>query len=290
MTPAASAASRDLVLYAAGGGMRGIFGAGALHGLAEMGVRDRVTAVYGLSAGAFNGALFAQGTTMRAMEWYLHHVPSHGILARATPAALLRGEDMIDIAEAERVLAAERLVDGEALARCAFPVRFGAVDRDGLQFHWLDARRPDAIRVLLASSTVFPFVRDGVVVDGVTYIDGGYREGLCYRRLRREHPDARLLLVLNDSERESVVVRAAVGAVIRLRDERLAAAWLDTFDRTPDELAEALAAPRTLVLRPDEGFAVHLATTDAAALALGFWLGYRAVLTQRQRISRFLAD
>jgi predicted acylesterase/phospholipase RssA len=288
MTPGRGDASRDVVLYAAGGGMRGIFGAGALHALTEMGVRDQVRAVYGLSAGAFNGALFAQGTTMRAMEWYLHHVPEHGILARATPAALLRGEDMIDIAEAERVLAAERLVDGEALTQCAFPVRFGAVDRNGLTFHWLDARRPDAIRVLLASSTVFPFVHDGVAVDGVTYIDGGYREGICYRRLRRAHPDARLLLVLNDSERESVVLRAAVGAVIRLRDERLSEAWLDTFDRTQEELAEALAAPRTLVLRPDEGFPVHLATTDAAALALGFWLGYRAVLTQRERIARFL--
>jgi len=289
MTPSRGAASRDLVVYAAGGGMRGIFGAGALHALAEMGVRDRLVAVYGLSAGAFNGALFAQGTTMRAMEWYLHHIPARGILARVTPAALLRGEDMVDVREAERVLAAERLVDGEALSRCAFPVCFGAVDRDNLGFHWIDARRPDAIRVLLASSTVFPFVHDGVAIDGATYIDGGYREGICYRRLRREHPDARLLLVLNDSEHESVVLRAAVGAVIRLRDERLSEAWLGTFSRTPSELAEALAAPRTFVIKPDEGFPVHLTTTDPAVLAHGFWLGYRAVLTQRERIQEFLA-
>jgi len=190
--------------------------------------------------------------------------------------------------EAGRVLEAEHLVDGDALAGCAHPVRFGAVDREGLEFHWLDARRPDAIRVLLASSTIFPFVHDGVPIDGVTYIDGGYREAICYRRLRREHPDARLLLVLNDNEHESVVRRVAVGAVIRLRDERLAEVWLDTLDRTPAELVEALAAPRTLVLRPDERFPVHFATTDSAVLAHGFWLGYRAVLTQRERLQRFL--
>ena len=41
------------------------------------------------------------------MEWYLHHVPEHRILAHATPAALLRGEDLIDISEAERVLRGE---------------------------------------------------------------------------------------------------------------------------------------------------------------------------------------
>jgi len=289
VTRGRGAASRDLVIYAAGGGMRGIFGAGALHALAEMGVRDEVCAVYGLSAGAFNGALLAQGTTMRAMEWYLHHVPARGILARATPVSLLRGEDMVDIAEAERVLAAERLVDGDALSRCASPVRFGAVERDSLEFRWLDARRTDAVRVLLASSTIFPFVHEGVSIDGVTYIDGGYREGICYRRLRREHPDARLLLVLNDSDQESVVRRAAVGAVLRLRDERLAQAWVDTFDRTQGELAEALAAPHTLVIKPDDGFPVHLTTTDPAVLAHGFWLGYRAVLTQRDRIQQFLA-
>jgi hypothetical protein len=94
--------------------------------------------------------------------------------------------------------------------------------------------------------------------------------------------------VLNDSEHDSVILRAAVGALIRLRDERLAQVWQDTVDRTQGELAEALAAPRTLVLKPDDGFPVHLATTDAAVLAHGFWLGYRAVLTQRDRVARFL--
>ena len=288
MTSAHRAPARELVVYASGGGMRGIFGAGVLHALAGMGVRDHVGAVYGISAGALNGAHFALGSTMGAMEWYLYHVLEHGILARATAFALLRGEDMVDVSEAERVLADERLVDGDALSRCPFPVRFGAVGRDSLEFQWLDARRPDAIHVLLASSTVFPFVHDGVAVDGVTYIDGGYREGVCFRRLRREHPDARLLLVLNDSEYESVVRRVTVSAALRLRDERLAAAWLDTFDRTPAEMADALADPRTLVLRPDEKFAVHFATTDTAVLAHGFWLGYRAVLAQRERIRQFL--
>jgi len=270
--------------------MRGIFGAGALHALAGLGVGDHVCAVYGISAGALNGAHFALGSTMKAMEWYLYHVLEHGILARATAFALLRGDDMVDLAEAERVLEAERLMDGAALSRCAFPVRFGAVERDSLEFHWLDARRPDAVRVLLASSTVFPFVHDGVAIDGVTYIDGGYREGICFRRLRREHPDARLLLVLNDNEYESVVRRVTVSAALRLRDERLAAAWLDTFDRTPPEMAESLAEPRTFVIRPDENFPVHFATTDPAVLAHGFWLGYRAVLTQREPLRRFLAE
>jgi predicted acylesterase/phospholipase RssA len=279
-----------LVVYASGGGMRGIFGAGALHALAGMGVRDHVRAVYGISAGALNSAHFALGTTMQAMEWYLYHVLEHGLLARATAVALLRGEDMIDLTEAERVLADEHLVEAGALSRCEYPVCFGAVERDGLAFRWLDARRPDAIHVLVASSTVFPFVHDGVEIDGTTYIDGGYREGVCFRRLRGEHPDARLLLVLNDGEYESVVRRVTVGAALRLRDERLAAAWLDTFDRTPAEMAEALAEPRTLVLMPDQRFAVHFATTDPAVLAHGFWLGYRAVLTQRERLRQFLGN
>ena len=187
------------------------------------------------------------------------------------------------------MLAAEHLLDGDALSRCAFPVCFGAVERDSLEFRWLDARRPDAIRVLLASSTVFPFVHDGVAIDGVTYIDGGYREGICFGRLRREHPDARLLLVLNDPESESVVRRVTVSTALRLRDERLAAAWLDTCAHAPPEMADALADSRTMVLRPDENFTVQFATTDPAVLAHGFWLGYRAVLTKREQLQQFLA-
>jgi hypothetical protein len=99
-----------------------------------------------------------------------------------------------------------------------------------------------------------------------------------------------LLLVLNDDEEESTLHRVAVSALMRLRDEGLAATWLETIERAPAELAEARAAPRTLVLKPEGGFPVHFATTDAAALAHGFWLGYRAVLTQKQRILRFLDE
>lgn len=281
---------RDLVLYASGGGMRGIFGAGALHALAEMGLRERARALYGISAGAFNIAHFAVGSTTRAMEWYLHHVPEHAILARATPVAVLRGEDVIDVPEATRVLETERLVDPEALSRCAIPVHFGVVDRNELAFRWLDARRPDVIRVLLASSTIFPFVHEAVVIDGVPYIDGGYRETVCHARLREEHPDAKLVLVLNSDEDESIVRRMAVKAVLRLRDERLAEVWMDTIDRAAPELDKALAAPRTLVLRPEDGFPVHFTTTDPAVLAHGFWLGYRAVLKERERVRRLLEE
>lgn len=99
--------TRQLVVYAAGGGMRGVFGAGALHALSEMGVRDHVVALYGISAGAFNIAHFALGSTTRAMEWYLYHVPEHHILDHATPLSLLRGEDVVDVPEAVRVLATE---------------------------------------------------------------------------------------------------------------------------------------------------------------------------------------
>ena len=215
-------------------------------------------------------------------------MPAHGILAHATPVGLIRGEDAVDVPEAARVLETEHLLDGEALSRCPIPVSFGVVEREGLGFRWIDARRPDAIRVLLASSSVFPFVREGVVVDGVSCIDGGYREWVCHTRLRREHPDAKLLLVLNGSEHESIVRRVVVGAMLRLRDERLAGVWLDSIDHGPAELEEALADPDTLVLRPDDSFPVQFTTTDPAVLAHGFWLGYRAVLTQRDELTRFL--
>ncbi len=213
---------------------------------------------------------------------------AHGILAHATPVGLIRGEDAVDVPEAARVLETEHLLDGEALSRCPIPVSFGVVEREGLGFRWIDARRPDAIRVLLASSSVFPFVREGVVVDGVSCIDGGYREWVCHTRLRREHPDAKLLLVLNGSEHESIVRRVVVGAMLRLRDERLAGVWLDSIDHGPAELEEALADPDTLVLRPDDSFPVQFTTTHPAVLAHGFWLGYRAVLTQRDELTRFL--
>jgi predicted patatin/cPLA2 family phospholipase len=279
---------RDLVVYAAGGAMRGVFGVGALHALSEAGVRDRIAAYYGISAGAFNIAHFALGSMTRAMEWYLHHVPEHGILARATPVALLRGEDVIDMPEAARVLEMEHLIDVEALAHHPVPVSFGTVSRETLDFQWIDARRPDAIRALQASSTIFPFVREGVEIDGGSFIDGGYREVVCHACLRKAHPEAKLVIVLNGDEHESIVRRAVVRAVLRMRDERLAEVWLDTLDRVAAELDEALADPRCLVLRPDEPLPVHFATVDPAALAQRVLVGDRAGLSQRAPRQAFL--
>jgi predicted acylesterase/phospholipase RssA len=253
-----------------------------------MGLRDHVLAHYGISAGAFNIAHFALGSTTRAMEWYLHHVPEHHILEHATPVGLLRGEDMIDVPEAVRVLATEHLIDVGALARFSRPVHFGVVDRGELSFRWIDARRPDAIRVLLASSTIFPFVHEAIVVDGVECIDGGYQEVVGYRRLRRAHPDAELLLVLNGTDDESIVRRVAVGAVMRRHDEHLAEAWIETVRAASTELEEAQGDARTHVVMPEHGFPVHFATTDAPTLAYGHWLGYRAVLTQRDRLRLLL--
>jgi predicted acylesterase/phospholipase RssA len=281
--------ARHLVVYAAGGGMRAVFGAGALHALSEMGVRDHVVALYGISAGAFNIAHFALRSMTRAMEWYLYHVPTHHILDHATPLALLRGEDAVDVPETLRVLATEHLIDTENLVRSPLPVCFGVVDRAELGFRWLDARRPDAIRVLLASSTIFPFVHDAVVVDGIAWIDGGYREAVGYRRLRREHPEADLLLVLNGNDDESILRRMAVAAVLRRHDDRLARAWVETTHAATAELEEARADPHALVLTPEDDFPVHFATTDTAPLALGYWLGYRAVLTRKDRLGRFAA-
>jgi hypothetical protein len=143
--------------------------------------------------------------------------------------------------------------------------------------------------VLLASSTIFPFVHEAVVVDGVAYIDGGYREVVGYHRLRREHPEAELLLLLNGTDDESIVRRVAVGAMLRRHDERLAQAWIDTMRAAPAEIDEALGDPRAHVVMPEPGFPVHLATTDTAALAYGYWLGYRAVLTHRDRLRPLLA-
>jgi hypothetical protein len=54
-------------------------------------------------------------------------------------------------------------------------------------------------------------------------------------------------------------------------------------------MAAALADPATFVIHPDERFPVHFATTEPALLAHGFWLGYRAVLAQRESLRRFLA-
>jgi len=70
------AVKKDIGLVFSGGGARGSYQIGVWKALREMGLEDRIGAVYGTSVGAINGAAFVQGEFQKAVDYWAHIEPS----------------------------------------------------------------------------------------------------------------------------------------------------------------------------------------------------------------------
>jgi len=165
---------------------------------------------------------------------------------------------------------------GARTLRLPRPLRRG--EPDSLEFRWLDrdAPRRDP-RSCWLRSTIFPFVHDGVAIDGVTtstaVIGRASATGAFAASIRT-------LACCSSLQRQ----RAGVGRPPRRggRRDPLSAtsgseAWLDTSTRHKVELAEGTGcACHRFVFRPDEGFPVPPREHRSGRARARFWLGYRA--------------
>lgn len=278
---------RELVIFVAGGAMRGVFSAGVLKALAGLGVHERVNVFYGISAGAFNVAHFALGTAGRLEEWYIERVPNAELFGFQHPVEAFRHRSLIDMKRAAALIEKHGFLDAKALADLKHPVRFGVVEMKTKDFAWLDARRPDALDVLLATTMVYPFTGDPVPLDGTSYIDGGYAENVCYDALRAKHPRARIIIVMNAHDQGISARRVLARGVVRLRDKALADRWLERASTDRAELARAKKDPNTIVIMPAKTFRVSVGTLNEKTLRTGYNHGLSEVERLRERIETF---
>ena len=173
-----------LGLALAGGGAKGSYQVGAYKALLELGKTPDI--ITGTSVGSLNGAMFAMGRVKEAEELWCS-LDVRGVLetpADVSPQALR--SFMLDVVHSGGLdveplgETIDRYLDEKTLR--ASPIRFGLVMTE------MDTLR--SIRVplegvpegqlreyLLASSACFPALRPREI-DGVRYIDGGWRDNM----------------------------------------------------------------------------------------------------------------
>ncbi len=277
----------ELVVFVGGGAMRGIYSAGVLKALTELGIRKKVSAIYGISAGAFNAKHFALGSIADMLSWYTDAVPNNGVFQAHSPLALIRNVELVNMQMTKSLLAQRKLVDVDALVHCPTPVFFGMVHACTKQFEFKDARRPDALQRLLASATIYPFVSEPVLVEGEPYIDGGYAESVALARLRVLHPGAKFLIVLNADERSYSIKQALAKLLVQFKDKELAHLWSEANVRAQKEFLDAQTAHDVLLLSPPRNFPVHATTTDVPTIEKGLSMGYNDAMQRKTEILLF---
>ena len=172
-------------LVLAGGGARGSYQVGVWRALTELGWRPQI--ITGTSVGSLNGAMFALDLYETARDMWLT-IRSQDVMelpAEDAPLSELHAflkdavtQGGMDVTPLEEIV--ERVLDEEKLRKS--PIRLGlvTVEQKTLKARELpleDIPEGKVKDYLLASAACFPALR-AHTIDGVSYLDGGYRDNM----------------------------------------------------------------------------------------------------------------
>ena len=172
-------------LVLAGGGARGSYQVGVWRALMELDWHPQI--ITGTSVGSLNGAMFVLDQYETARDMWLS-IRSKDVMELPEEDADLSALHQVlrsvvkaggmDVTPLEEIV--ERVLDEDALR--AAPTRFGlvTVEQRGLKARELTLGEIPTGRVkdyLMASAACFPALR-AHSIDGVNYLDGGYRDNM----------------------------------------------------------------------------------------------------------------
>ena len=172
-------------LVLAGGGARGSYQVGVWRALTELGWRPQI--ITGTSVGSLNGAMFALDLYETARDMWLT-IRSQDVMelpAEDAPLSELHAflkdavtQGGMDVTPLEEIV--ERVLDEDKLRKS--PIRLGlvTVEQKTLKARELpleDIPEGKVKDYLLASAACFPALR-AHTIDGVSYLDGGYRDNM----------------------------------------------------------------------------------------------------------------
>lgn len=270
-----------------GGGMRGMYTAGALDVLLEAGVH--VDAMVGVSAGALFGVNFLSRQPGRVIRYNKRFNADPNYMGLRP---LLREGNIVSTLYAyQAVPYTLDPFDDEQFRASGVP--FYAVVTD------MTTGEPEYIRIhsvfsqmdILRASGSLPFVSRPVTIGGKSYLDGGISDSIPFRWMGQQGCERQLVILTRDeSYRKGPMPPAAVKLVYR-RYPRLAQRMLrrhTEYNQTLEELKKWEAAGKALVLRPSQPILVGRTEKDPEKLQAIYDLGRRDAQRRLPEIQNYL--
>ncbi|EIE7516860.1 patatin family protein [Vibrio parahaemolyticus] len=161
-------------LIVEGGAMRGVFSCGILdHFLAAD--FSPFDSFWGVSAGASNLAAYLAKMPGRNLKIYLDYSLRNEFI---TPSQLIRGGDVMDLDWMWQVTLEELGIDKEVLAADPRPFFLVVTRQDTGQAEYLTPDVDMLAETMKASSALPVLYRNGVLLNGTRYVDGGVADAL----------------------------------------------------------------------------------------------------------------
>jgi predicted patatin/cPLA2 family phospholipase len=273
----------ETAIVVEGGAMRGVFSAGVLDALLELGLADFDLAI-GTSAGACNLASFVARQHGRNLRCYL-------IMARRQMFSLpraLRGGHYMDLDWLWDAFAAEDPLDEAAVARARTELVSVATCAASGEAVYFTVREP-RIQADLKAGCALPFLYRGPVALGDRQVvDGGLADPVPAREAYRR--GARRLLVIRSRpsavvKRDNALTRPV--AALLYRTPALARATLHTARRYQQAVAFVHHPPadaHVVEIAPLTALKTGRTTQDPAALRSDYALGRELAYDHRAEL------
>jgi len=152
-----------------GGGMRGIFGAGVCCALEKLGYTTGFDEVYGVSAGALNGAYFLSGQASYGTTIYYQDINNRDFIN------FFRLKKMVDIDFLMNVIVKKKPLDIKKLMDSPTCLNIILTSTDtGKAVVFKSKENADCLLKILKATAALPFLYDiPVSIRGLNYLDGG---------------------------------------------------------------------------------------------------------------------
>lgn len=187
------------ILYVGGGAMAGVFGAGIVTKLQEENVYEKLSHVYGASAGAFDIACFLSKQTEKCSTIYWEDLIEGFIDVAKLPKAAInislgrkKFPNIVNIDHLIRVIQTTKKLDLEEIRNSPIEARIKVYNLESKKVEYLDLKE-DTFQRLRESSSVVPYF----YINGQQNIDGDVLYPIGYDFLRKTHPNQKIVFVLN---------------------------------------------------------------------------------------------
>lgn len=161
-------------LVVEGGAMRGVFSCGILDHFLEQNFSP-FDSFWGVSAGASNLAAYLAKMPGRNLKIYLDYSLRKEFI---TPSRLFFGGDMMDLDWMWEVTLADLGIDKEVLRADSRPFFLGVTRQDTGQPEYLTPDVEMLAETMKASSALPILYRNGVLLNGTRYVDGGVADAI----------------------------------------------------------------------------------------------------------------
>ena len=177
------------ILYLSGGMMSGVFGAGIVTGLEEANAYPHIGAIYGGSAGAFNGAYFLAHQSRLGSTIYYEDLPNRFFSWNE----ILKGSDSaIDREFLMGIVQREKALDVKRIQTQKIPFNIKVLNKATGKMEYLDGK-VGTIEKLKQAVGVFPFCD----VNNESNVDGDILDPVGLDYLLERHPQEKIVLAVN---------------------------------------------------------------------------------------------